>query len=74
MVVEVARREGASRQGDTLAGPVADEERLAGLARELARPLLETAAGVRSLSVRLSRLQAPGHQRLLFPEAGGGRR
>jgi DNA polymerase IV (DinB-like DNA polymerase) len=74
IVVEAARREGTSRRSDVFAAPVADEERLAGVARELSEGLLEPAAGIRSLTLRLSRLEAPGHQRTLFPEAGGGRR
>jgi nucleotidyltransferase/DNA polymerase involved in DNA repair len=74
VAVEVARRDGGSRQSDQLAAPVADEDRLAAVARALASGLLEPAAGVRSLTVRLARLEAPGHQRLLFPEAGGSRR
>jgi DNA polymerase-4 len=73
VAVEVARRDGCGRQSDLLASPVADEDRLANVARELASNLLEPAAGVRGLTLRLARLDVPGHQRLLFPEAGGGR-
>jgi len=73
VTVEVVRLDGVKRQGDTLAAPVSDEERLAAVARQLAVDLLEPAATVRSLTVRLSRLEVPGHQRTLFPEAGGRR-
>ncbi len=73
LTVEVLRREGAARQSDAFAAPVADEDRLAAVARQLASGLVEPASGVRGLSVRLSRLDAPGHQRLLFPEAGASR-
>lgn len=73
IVVEAARREGVSRQSDAFAAPLADEARLAAVAREMSAALLEPAAGVRTLTVRLSRLEAPGHQRTLFPEAGGRR-
>jgi hypothetical protein len=73
VTVEVLRREGTSRLTDTLAGAVSDEERLVALAQELASPLLEPATTVRGLTVRLSRLDVPGHQRTLFPETGSGR-
>jgi hypothetical protein len=70
VTVELARREGTTRESEVLAAPVADEERLTAVARDLAAAALEPAVGVRGLTVRLSRLEAPGHQRLLFPEAG----
>jgi DNA polymerase-4 len=73
VTVEVLRREGTSRLTDTLAGAVSDEERLVAVAQELASPLLEPATTVRGLTVRLSRLDVPGHQRTLFPETGSGR-
>jgi DNA polymerase-4 len=68
--LEVGRREGTARETEVLAAPLADEERLNAVAQELAAGLLEPAAGVRTLTLRLSRLAAPGHQGLLFPEAG----
>ena len=73
LTVEVLRREGAARQSDAFAAPVVSEDRLAEAARQLASSLVEPASGVRGLTVRLSRLDSPGHQRVLFPEAGGSR-
>jgi DNA polymerase IV len=73
VTVEVVRSSGVQRQGDTLAAPMSDEERLAAVAQQLAAGLLEPANTVRSLTVRPSRLEVPGHQRTLFPEAGGRR-
>jgi DNA polymerase-4 len=74
VVVEASRREGTARQSDVLAAPVTDEGQLSRVARELSLGLIDPAVGVRSLAVRLSRLEVPGHQRMLFPEAGGSRR
>lgn len=73
LTVEVLRREGHARQSDVFAAPVLNEDRLSQVARHLASSLIEPASGVRGLTVRLSRLDAPGHQRVLFPEAGGSR-
>jgi hypothetical protein len=60
----VARRE------ETFEPPVADEETLCAVARTLAAPLIEVAAGVRSVHVRLARLARAGAQAPLFRTTG----
>lgn len=69
VTVEVRRGTGleTARAAESLRPPVADEDELAGLARELARPLVEPADGVRSILVRLSRLESHSSQSPLFP-------
>jgi DNA polymerase-4 len=65
--VEVRRASGTARAAESLRPALADEAEIADLARTLAVPLLEPAEGVRSLVVRLSRLEAASAQAPLFP-------
>ena len=57
----------AERRHETFAHGLSGEDSIAARARSLATHLLEPAEGVRSLQVRLSRLQAPTSQAPLFP-------
>ena len=67
LTVEIRRATGAERRHESFAHGLAGEEPIAAQARSLATDLLEPAEGVRSLQVRLSRLQAPTSQAPLFP-------
>jgi DNA polymerase-4 len=71
VAVEVRRADVALKRDDSFDPPLADEETVSGVARALAEPLLEPAAGVRSLQVRLTRLGKAAPQGRLFPELGG---
>jgi DNA polymerase-4 len=74
--VEVRRPEAAARRSEGLCASLADEDRVADAVRALAEPLVEPAARVRSVAVRLSRLRPRGAQTPLFPgfsHASGGR-
>jgi DNA polymerase IV len=71
VTVEVRRPEGSGRRGETIAPGVADEATVREVVRSLAAPLLEPAAGVRALLVRLGRLASPRPQAPLFPELSG---
>jgi|SRR5579862_1576637 len=70
LTVEVRSREGARRRTEAVEPGIAEEEVIAHVARQLARPLLEQAAGVRGLSLRLSRLAPPTSQAPLFTRSG----
>ncbi len=74
LTVEVRRASDVLRKGQLLQPPVADEETLAALARQLAAALVAPADGVRSLQVRLSRLESPSSQTPLFPVTPAVRR
>jgi DNA polymerase-4 len=65
--VEVRRTEGTLRRAETLEPGVDDEETARVVVRGLAGPLLDPAASVRALSVRLARLHRPRPQSSLFP-------
>ncbi len=67
LTVEIRRVAGTERRDETFAHGLSGEETVAGRARSLVGDLLEPADGVRSLQVRLSRLQAPSAQTPLFP-------
>ncbi len=72
--IEVERAEATARRTESFDVAPADEETIALAIGALAAPLLEPAAGVRSLSVRLGKLRAPEAQAALFPNplhAGG---
>jgi DNA polymerase-4 len=68
LTVEVRRPGDELRRSESFSPPPADEETIALRARELAEPLLEPAATVRSMLVRLGRLAPPAPQASLFPE------
>lgn len=76
IVVEVERGASTERRSESLQPPVGDEETIFSVAAHLATPLLEPAAAVRSLHLRLSRLDPPARQTTLFPSqpGAGGRR
>jgi DNA polymerase-4 len=65
--VEVRRAVDSSRRAETLRPSLADEDSIAALVATLTAPLVEEAEGVRSLHVRLARLEPPSSQATLFP-------
>jgi hypothetical protein len=67
LTVEVRRVAGTDRHDETFAHGVSGEDAVATHARALVDGLLEPADEVRSLQVRLTRLQAPTAQTPLFP-------
>jgi DNA polymerase-4 len=67
ITVEVRRGEGSLRRDESFEPGIADEPTARQVVRALAEPLVETAAGVRSLQVRLSRLARRSSQASLFP-------
>ncbi len=69
VTVEVQRTAQAVRRSDSFTPGVSDEETLRSVVRALAGPLLEPGPSVRGLRVRLGRLERPGSQSPLFPEA-----
>lgn len=68
LTVEVKRPSDDLRRSESFSPALADEETIAARALSLAEPLLEPAAVVRSIVVRLGRLAPPGTQASLFPE------
>jgi DNA polymerase-4 len=70
VVVEVERPDGVVRREEVFEPPVADEDTLCAVARTLAAPLIEVAAGVRSVHVRLARLARAGAHTPLFRTSG----
>jgi DNA polymerase-4 len=68
LTVEVRRPGDELRRSESLSPPRADEESISERARALAEPLLDPAATVRSLQVRLGRLAPPAPQSSLFPD------
>jgi len=74
--VEVRRPEAGVRRSDSVAAGLSDEDAIAEVVRGLAEPLIEPAARVRAVAVRLSRLRPQGAQTPLLPgfsHASGGR-
>jgi DNA polymerase-4 len=67
LTVEVRRATGPERRNETFGHGLAGEEPVAARARSLAADVLEPAGGVRSLQVRLGRLEAPRFQAPPFP-------
>ncbi len=74
IAVEVRRSSDTARRAITLGGPTDDEDAVAERVRTLAPSLVEPAAAVRALSVRLARLGPPGSQAPLFPVTPAFRR
>jgi DNA polymerase-4 len=70
LAVEVTRPDGVTRREDAFEPAVADEATLCSVARALAAPLLEPAAGIRAIHVRLARLARAGAQAPLFRTIG----
>jgi DNA polymerase IV len=71
VAVEIRRVEGPARRSENVAPGLWDEATLLEVVHGLAAPLLEPAAGVRGLVVRLGRLAAHRPQAALFPELSG---
>jgi DNA polymerase-4 len=71
VTIEVRRGETSQRRSESFELGVSDEPELRRVATELALPLLEPAASVRALQLRLARLARPGPQVPLFPEVPG---
>jgi DNA polymerase-4 len=67
VAVEVRRAEGTLRRDETFEPGIADDETARQVVRALAEPLVEAAAGVRAVQVRLSRLARRSSQASLFP-------
>jgi DNA polymerase-4 len=67
LTVEVRRTLATQRRSESFAHGAAGEDEIATFARDLAAPLLEPTDGVRTLQVRLSRLEPPTSQATLFP-------
>lgn len=67
VTVEVRRRVGSERVSEAFTHGLAREEIIAQCAQDLAEPLLEPPDGVRSIQVRLTRLETPTPQAPLFP-------
>jgi DNA polymerase-4 len=65
--VEVRRPSGEERRGEAFEPGLAGESEVAAAVREIASPLLERPDEVRSVQVRLSRLEPPTTQAPLFP-------
>jgi hypothetical protein len=74
--VEVRRAERTLRRSEAIAPGLHEDDALAAVVHALAAPLLEPVAGVRAVSVRLSRLRRGSDQSSLFPSRPGlaGRR
>jgi len=72
VTVEVRRGEAGARRSAELQPGLADDETAARVVRGLADPLLEPAAGVRGLQLRLGRLAPPPGDAPLFPGLAGG--
>jgi DNA polymerase-4 len=70
ITVEVRRADRTLKRSETLAPGARDEATAREIASQLAQPLLEPAAGVRSLQVRLGRLTRRADQAPLFPLLG----
>jgi DNA polymerase-4 len=69
VTIEVQRPADNLRRSESMSPGVADEETVASVVRALAEPLLEPAGSVRTVQVRLGRLEGPTSQASLFPEA-----
>jgi DNA polymerase-4 len=68
IALEVRRSEGTARRAETFDPVIADSETLRSVARGLALPLLDPAASVRGVQIRLGRLKRRVEQPRLFPE------
>jgi len=66
LAVELRRGDTTVRREENLEPGLMDEDTTRAVAGALAEPLLDPAAGVRSVQVRLTRLGRPGSQRSLF--------
>lgn len=71
IAVEVQRAEVPTRKAENLEPGITDEATASAVARTLAEALVEPTATVRSVRVRLNRLQPAGQQATLFPDAPG---
>jgi len=69
LTVEVRRPADTLRRSDGVSPGVCDEETVAAIVRALAEPMMEPAGTVRTVHVRLGRLETPGSQVPLFPQA-----
>jgi hypothetical protein len=69
IAVAVHRRTESHRRSEAVSPRVADDETIQQVSRRLAEPLLEPAAGVRSVEVRLTRLDRTPQQAPLFRRA-----
>jgi DNA polymerase IV len=67
VAVEVRRAEGTQRRDESFEPGIADDDTMRQVVRALAEPLVEAAAGVRAIQVRLSRLARRSSQASLFP-------
>jgi len=67
ILVEVRRPAETARRSDVFSPGLSDEDAIAARVRALLEPLLEPAEGVRSLHVRLARLEPPAALAPLFP-------
>jgi DNA polymerase IV len=67
LAVEVRRAEGTLRRDDSFEPGISDAQTARQVVRALAEPLVESAAGVREVQVRLSRLARRVPQASLFP-------
>jgi DNA polymerase-4 len=75
LTVEVQRSaRDALRRSESFHPGVSDEDTIRSQVRALAGPLLDPAASVRTIQVRLGRLEPPGAQSHLFPDAIGAAR
>jgi DNA polymerase-4 len=70
LTIEIERGASSDRRSENLWPGSADLDTLAMVASTLALPLLEPAASVRRLTLRLSRLSRPAGQESLFPPTG----
>ncbi len=70
VTVEVRRAASTQRKTDVYDG-LADEQQITDAVRRLADPLLDPAAVVRGVQVRLGRLAGPRRQAPLFPDLSG---
>jgi hypothetical protein len=71
VTVEVRRGESSQRRAEALQPGLADDDTARHVARSLADPLLEPAATVRAVQLRLTRLSPAGSQSPLFPGLPG---
>ena len=69
VVVAVHRKTESARRSEGLRPAVADDATLQQIARRLAEPVVEPAAGIRSIEVRLTRLARASSQAPLFRRA-----
>jgi len=70
LTVEIERGAGNDRRSENLWPPTGDRDTLAVAGAALAQPLLEPAASVRRVTLRLGKLARPTSQESLFPSTG----